>query len=196
MRPSRVAKAKSSHRYLSPLRLIWLVRCLLNAEVKKVNVRRTVAVATQSVQQFLGWAIRRAAVAGGHDAAHAVAAIGAGADRRRRLYSLWPGSKKGIISEGVGVPDINNSVGWPTFGVFDFTGTATSLLRRRRRHPCGRDPRPAARPATYSGPSMVRRVPVSRCAAASMASWRRSKCSSPSPAASSAASDARPARAK
>ena len=31
---------------------------------EKVNVRRTVAVATQSVQQFLGWAIRRAASRG------------------------------------------------------------------------------------------------------------------------------------
>lgn len=61
---------------------------------EKVNVRRTVTVATQSVQQFLGWAIRRAAVAGGHDAAHAVAAIGAGADPPAQVVLTLAGSKK------------------------------------------------------------------------------------------------------
>ena len=59
-----------------------------------MNVRRTVAVATQSVQQFLGWAIRWAAVAGGHDAAHAVAAIGAGADPPAQVVLTLAGSKK------------------------------------------------------------------------------------------------------
>ena len=47
---------------------------------EEVDMRRTITVAPQLVKQLLRRSIRRAAVAGRHYAAHAVAAIGAGTD--------------------------------------------------------------------------------------------------------------------
>jgi hypothetical protein len=151
-------------------------------------MRRTIAVTPQLVKQLLGRAIRRAAVAGRHDAAHAVAAIGAGADAATQVVFTLALVEERVVPEGVGVPDINDSVGDRTaLGVapgraatslpriFTIIHPGVSVCQRRIGH--------VQRP--FNGA----RVPVSRCAAASIASWRRSrKCSSPRPAASSAAS--------
>ncbi|MCY1486141.1 hypothetical protein D9M68_197800 [compost metagenome] len=76
-----------------------------------MDVRRTVAVATEQVQHFLGGAIRRAAVAGRHDAAGAVAAVGVGEDAAAQVVFGLALVEVGVQAPGVGVPEIDGGAG-------------------------------------------------------------------------------------
>ena len=79
---------------------------------EEMDMRRTVTVTPQLVKEFLRWPIRRATVAGWHNAAHAIAAIGAGANAAAQIIFTLALIEERVVPEGIGMPDINDSVGY------------------------------------------------------------------------------------
>src|SRR5690606_12725433 len=75
---------------------------------EEVDVRRTLAVAAEQVQAFLGRTLRVAAVTAGHDAAGAVAAFGIGDDAAAQVVVALALVEVGVVALGVGVPQIDH----------------------------------------------------------------------------------------
>ena len=78
---------------------------------EEVDVRRPVAVPAEPVEQLLGLALRRAAIARGQDRAEAVAALGVGLDAAAQVVLGLRRIEEGIAALGVGMPDVDDGAG-------------------------------------------------------------------------------------
>ncbi|MNT18139.1 hypothetical protein D3C72_1533210 [compost metagenome] len=75
---------------------------------EEVDMRRTIAMATQLVEQLLGRSVRRAAITRRHDAARTVAAFGIGDDTSAQVVVRLGAVEVRIGALGVGMPQVHH----------------------------------------------------------------------------------------
>src|SRR5690606_23254393 len=76
-----------------------------------VDVCRTTTVTAEQIEQALGGAFRRAAIAGGDDGLGEIAAVRIGLDATAQVVIALRLVKVGISAVGIGMPDVDDGVG-------------------------------------------------------------------------------------